>query len=177
MGTMASFRLAVEYPGLAVILILEDPHWKPEHEIQPAEAGQNPAEGIIEWARSLSEKSYDDLLSECRRENPGWPETTIKYMCASKKLLDQNIIETLSAGISVNFTGWLKSVSKISIPTLLITADPDQGAIVTPEAARNALSLNPHISMVNIPDTGHLIRYNKFNEYIRELRSFLNEKT
>ena len=171
MGAMASFKLAVEYPDLPGMLVLEDPPWK----LPSEDPGENPAEGITAWARSLSEKTYEQLIQECRAENPHWPEITIRNMCASKKRLDQNIIGPLSEKVSGNFTGWLRTVSDIKFPVLLITADPALGAIVTPETARKAAGLNPMIRLANIPDTGHLIRYDKFDAYMKVLRSFLED--
>jgi pimeloyl-ACP methyl ester carboxylesterase len=68
---------------------------------------------------------------------------------------------------------WQEVAKAISCPTLLITADPDKGGIVTPEVAAKAQELNPRIEVVHIPDVGHHVRFEAYEAYIDALRTFL----
>jgi pimeloyl-ACP methyl ester carboxylesterase len=61
----------------------------------------------------------------------------------------------------------------ICFPLLLITGNPELGGIVTGEVAARIHQLNPKIQIKNVPDVGHLIRFDKFNEFMSVLTAFL----
>ena len=63
----------------------------------------------------------------------------------------------------------------ITCPTLLITADPEHGAIVTAEGAAAFQALLPHAQVAHIPDAGHSIRREQFDHYMGVIRTFLAE--
>ena len=60
----------------------------------------------------------------------------------------------------------------ICVPTLLITADPQKGALVTPAAAQAAQALNPLIQVAQIPGAGHNIRRENFKAYMEAVKGF-----
>lgn len=169
MGAMVTYQIGVRSPELASALVLEDPPWW-----LPQPASETPVENpIAAWARSLQNRTLDDLLVEYRQEHPNWPETLIVPMCNSKKQLDPNIVDIMTGRLNSDRTDWLKTLGGISVPMLVFTADASLGAIVTPEAARKACELNPKMTLVNIPNVGHLIRFDKYPEFMEVLRAFL----
>ena len=96
-------------------------------------------------------------------------------MCESKKQLDPMIIETLPDRMKFERSNWQTTIQNISHPMLLFTANPDLGAIVTPESAEKVHELNPKVIIVNIPDVGHLIRFDKYSVFMDTLRAFLRQ--
>jgi N-formylmaleamate deformylase len=56
---------------------------------------------------------------------------------------------------------------------LLITADPERGAIVTPQVAAEAQRLQPLVQVVRLPGAGHNVRREAFEPYVQAVRSFL----
>ena len=60
-------------------------------------------------------------------------------------------------------------------PTLLITADPEKGAIVTPEIAKKAAKMNSFIRVVHVAGAGHSIRRENYAEFMRVVREFLKD--
>ena len=72
-------------------------------------------------------------------------------------------------------TDWRDLVPRITCPTLLVTADPDRGAIVTPEAAAEAAQLNPRLRVVRLSGAGHNIRREQFEGFLQAARDFLRQ--
>ena len=57
----------------------------------------------------------------------------------------------------------------------MITADPELGAIVTPEIAQEAAGLLKEGKVVHIPDAGHSIRRENFQPYLEAVTTFLRQ--
>jgi pimeloyl-ACP methyl ester carboxylesterase len=68
---------------------------------------------------------------------------------------------------------WRSLVPQITCPTLLVTADPDKGSIVTPEATAEAVRLNPLVRVVRLRGAGHNIRREQFDGFVAAVRDFL----
>jgi hypothetical protein len=54
----------------------------------------------------------------------------------------------------------------------LITADPERGAIVTPEVAEEARRLLPTLEARRLRGAGHNIRREQFEPYLQAVRAF-----
>ena len=89
-------------------------------------------------------------------------------MGSSKKQVDPDILA------HYDFPRWQETIDKISVPTLLIHGDAEHGGIVTPEIAREAEAINRWITSVKIPNAGHNIRRENFDDYIRCVVDFLD---
>jgi N-formylmaleamate deformylase len=57
---------------------------------------------------------------------------------------------------------------------LLITGDPERGAIVTDESAAALQALLPQLEVAHIPEAGHNIRRDQFARYVDVIRIFLS---
>jgi len=58
---------------------------------------------------------------------------------------------------------------------LLITADPERGAILTDDDVAALQKLVPHLQREHIPGVGHSIRREQFSKYMQSVKAFLNE--
>ena len=67
---------------------------------------------------------------------------------------------------------WATLLRHITCPTLLITADPAGGAVVTAHALR---TLVPQLRVAHIEDAGHSIRRDQFDQYLEVVRTFLHD--
>jgi pimeloyl-ACP methyl ester carboxylesterase len=171
MGAMVTCQIGVRFPELASALILEDPPWWLEPQVSPAPA-ENP---IVTWAKGLRNQTLEELLLAYRRDHPDWPEELLRPMCESKKQLDPTVVDTMSKRLQLERTNWLATIGSIPHPMLVFTADPELGAIVTPQAAAKARELNPKLIQVHVPNVGHLIRFDNFPVFMDALRGFLKE--
>ncbi len=168
MGAMATFELAVRFPEIPRAVVLEDPPWWLDR--PPASHG----DPVGEWAKTLAGRSQEELLAEYRAEHPDWPDELVETMAESKKQLDQAIIDTLVGKVNRVAIDWQSKIGELAMPAMILTANPDLGAIVTPQVAARIRELNPRIEIVNVPNVGHLIRYDNYPAFMSALRGFLN---
>jgi N-formylmaleamate deformylase len=171
MGAMITFQIGVRFPELASALILEDPPWwlSVPAQVPPAE---NP---MAKWAWSLPGKTLEELLVENRRAHPGWSEELLYQVSASKKQLDPAIVDTMLDRAHSDEWSWQENIQNIKIPMLLLTANPALGGIVTPEVVTRVRQLNPRVTIVTLPDVGHLIRFDNYTAFMQALRAFLQD--
>ena len=170
MGGSTASVLASRHPELVRALILEDPGWHdPVPEPAVAAEAQEPRENPwLKWLKLLPEVSLEKVMDKGRADNPTWPEIEIRPWAESKKQLDLNILQAEPVHLP-----WRDVVRAITCPTLLITADSNQGGIVTPQMARTAILINRRIQVSNVAGVGHSIRREDYKEYMKVVREFL----
>lgn len=167
MGAMTAFQLGVRYPEIPRALILEDPPWS-EGE-QDKEGGQPPQRPLSELIDRVSRTTLEDFMAESRLEHPAWPDWVINTWCPAKKQLDPEILTVLT----INRTDWQEGIPQLKCPTLIFTADPEKGGIVTPPVAARVQDLNDRCRVVHMPGTGHHIRFEDYDTYMGHVRAFL----
>ena len=70
-------------------------------------------------------------------------------------------------------SGWRDTARRLRCPTLLVTAEVERGAIVTPEVAEEASRLNPNIRVVHVAGAGHNIRREQYATFQSAVGGFL----
>ena len=68
---------------------------------------------------------------------------------------------------------WQSMVARIKCPTLLVIADHERGAILTPEMAAEAQGLCPTLEVAHVPGAGHNIRREGMSTYMAAVEGFL----
>jgi predicted dehydrogenase/pimeloyl-ACP methyl ester carboxylesterase len=172
MGASTAANAAARYPDLIGKLLLEDPAWRDEPRTGPVAEGRRA--WLEEWRSKLvaqKGKSRAALMAECRVQSPTWAEAELGPWAESKQRLSLNVFR----GFDVPPAPWQDTAAKIACPTLLITADTERGAIVTPEAAEQATRLNACIRVAAIEGAGHNIRREAFEAYMAAVKGFLAE--
>lgn len=172
MGAMVSAQAVSRNPRLAAALVLEDPPWLSPSSPPIEDEGETP---IVAWAKTLHLRSLEELLAEYRRDHPSWPEELVVAMSEAKKQLDPGIIDELGRAFKSGVLSWPSILESISIPLLVITADPSLGAIVGPETVELIRSIKPDTKLANVQNVGHLIRFDAPATFMGILRSFLEE--
>jgi N-formylmaleamate deformylase len=177
MGAMITYEIGVRFPELASALVLEDPPWwlsRPVQTPPPSEPAENP---FAKWVISLSTQTLDELLAQYRKDHPNWPEDLVRPMCESKKQLDPMVLDIMTDRMHSQEENWLTTLQNITHPMLIFAANPELGGIVTPEVVAKVRQLNPKVIIANIPDVGHLIRFDNYTAYMDVLRAFLKQVT
>jgi N-formylmaleamate deformylase len=169
MGAMIAFQVGIQYPNLAKAIVLEDPPWL----LSQQEEDNKSEKTMMEWARKLPSQSIEELETINRKDHPTWTDEMIHLMSESKKQFDPTFVDKLLKSLNRNRIEWLSAIGTICFPLLLITGDPELGGIVTNEVAARIHKLNPEIQIKNVPGVGHLIRFDKFNEFMNILLTFL----
>ena len=175
MGATITYQIGVRFPELASALVLEDPAWwisRPVQAPTPDQPAENP---IAKWANNLPNQTLEELLVQYRKDHPNWSEEFIRLMCESKKQLDPTIVDVMVTKMHSEEWSWLTTLQNITHPLLLFAANPELGGIVTPEVVEKIHELNPNVTIVYVPDVGHLIRFDNHTTFMNALRPFLQQ--
>jgi pimeloyl-ACP methyl ester carboxylesterase len=97
----------------------------------------------------------------------------VRLMCESKKQLDPTIVDVMAEEMHAPGAHWLTTLPNVHHPMLVFVGDSKLGGIVTPEVVAKIRELNPKVTIVIVPDVGHLIRFDKYPAFMEALRSFL----
>ncbi len=167
MGAATAIALAGLYPELPGAILLEDP---PAWWLDVAPPMLDRRARFGERIVALKRKTREELLADQRIQSPRWSEAELQPWADAKLRLSFNVLNRdVAAPLD-----WRATVSRITCPTLLITADPAQGAIVTAEGAAAFQTLLPQAQVAHIPDAGHSIRREQFVHYMQVIRTFLS---
>jgi pimeloyl-ACP methyl ester carboxylesterase len=171
MGAMAAASLAATFPHLVKAIILEDPGWWAKYEVATE---QEQAKEIKQWQRTILKnrtQPIDAIVRYGRRKSPKWAKIEWYSWAQAKQQVNPN----LTSVIRETPVLWREVLPKISCPTLLITADPALGAIVTPEVTAEFITLCPHGQTIYISDAGHCIRRDQFEPFMAAVQPFLQQ--
>jgi N-formylmaleamate deformylase len=168
MGAMVTFQLGVRYPEIPRALLLEDPPWRQNEGRTTVRQTHEPP--MSPWVETVKRLTLDELIAQTRRDHPNWPEWVIQTWCTAKKQLDPNILSILR----IRDGDWPEGVPQITCPTLIVTADPEKGGIVTPEVAARVHQLNPLCQVAHIPGTGHHVRFEAYATYMEVIQTFFH---
>jgi N-formylmaleamate deformylase len=173
LGAMTSLTVASLFPDLPRAIILEDPpaFWR------TAPPSQEQQDFRAEMRASFYDKkrrTRAELLESVRKDNPDWPDAELDPWVDSKHRFSLKITQMLDSRESVpaDFSTLLR---QITCPVLLITADPERGAILTDEDVAELQQSVPHLQREHIPGAGHSIRREQFSKYMQRVKAFLNE--
>ena len=166
MGAASTLVLAGTYPEVLRAILLEDP---------PAWRAAAPETRLLASRRAkivaLKRKTREELIADRRHEDPHWSEAELGPWADSKLRLSFYVLNWGSP----TAVDWPGTLGRISCPALLITADPEQGALVTPAGAASLRALVPQMKVAHIAGAGHSIRRDQFARYTEIVRRFLAE--
>lgn len=167
MSASSAAVLAGEYPNLAHCLILEDPPWRSE----TLETNGEREGRMAKWQQQIVKnraKTREEIIAFARAWHPSWDEIEYGPWADAKRRVSPHAFEFILTERS-----WEEAIPKIACPTLLITADPERGAVLTPEVTQQIVDINPNIQAVHVPEAGHDIRREQFDAYMEAVQIFL----
>ncbi|MBO0709438.1 MAG: alpha/beta hydrolase [Candidatus Dormibacteraeota bacterium] len=162
MGAQTAAEIAATEHELTACVILEDPPWR--------DATQTTA-GRWDYIRRAQELPREEVPAYCRQLHPTWDDAEVEPWVDAKRQFDLSLLEAPRPGSS---RPWREIVAAIRCPTLLLTADPDLGAIVTPEAGTEAARL-ARGRVERIAGAGHNIRREQYPAYRAAFTGFLHQ--
>ena len=169
MGGQTTFRLAVERPELVRCAILEDPPFRPP-QTAPDPSFSEVRQRMQAQVAHVKGLSGEDALAYARQSHPTWPAAALPAWVEAKQQVSQTFLGALGGG---DEPPWTELLPRINCPVLLLTGDPERGAIITPEAAEQARQLNPRVQVVHLAGAGHNIRRERFDGFLSAVRDFL----
>ncbi len=171
MGANTALKFASCYPELPRAVILEDPPLREAVERENPGQAQPFVERMRQSILGYKAMSRDALIAMIHNQAPAWSEDELGPWADSKLQVSLNFVEGMK-NRPMPVSPW-EDLAKITCPVLLITADPEKGAIITPEIAQKASQVLPSLKVVRIPNAGHSIRREAFSVYIEVVKGFL----
>ena len=170
MGAANVAIAAASYPGLARCVVLEDPPWRRAFSAEEiAAAAETWRAEIID----LKSRTREAIIAELRAQHPNWAEVEWGPWVDSKLQVSPDVVEWVRG--EMTFAFWHETIRKITCPMLLVTGDPELGAIVAPDVAREVANLCLNARVAHIGGAGHSIRRERFEEYVDAVGGFLRE--
>ncbi|HET8631664.1 MAG TPA: alpha/beta hydrolase [Thermomicrobiales bacterium] len=176
MGAATAAGVAAEASDRLRGVALEDPPWRdgpPPAPTAPAASGSRAplrSPEWVAWMRSLKAMSPEERHALASTERANWDEVDRVHWADAKANFNLAVIEQ---PLDFGRPPWREIVARIRCPVLLITADPERGAIVTPEAAAEAAQLLANGRVAHIPGAGHNIRREQYEPYRAAVLGFL----
>ncbi|RAQ94327.1 alpha/beta fold hydrolase [Thermogemmatispora tikiterensis] len=178
MGAVTAAMVAAEYPDLVRAIVLEDP---PLLDAPPLQTDvtkaliatpDGPASpSTWQWLFELRALPPEERLIKARALQPAWAEEEIDPWAASKAEVQIAVLD--AAHVAIGAFPWREVFARIQCPMLLITGDPQLGAVLTPETAHQAAALARQCQVVQIAGAGHNIRRDRYEAMLRAATGFL----
>ncbi len=171
LGAETAALVAASYPERVSSLILEDPPFIRDLSRETPEAKQERAEKFRRSILDFSTMSLDDIIEKGRLDHPDWRESEFFLWAKAKKQVSENVINI----VLEERPFWRDYVSKIVCPVLLFTGNNDHGAIITPDVSDDIKSAVKQVKIINVPNAGHNIRRQNFNQFYDEVKAFIRK--
>ena len=170
MGASTAAIAAATHPGMFRCVILEDPPWR---SALPADMPDIATTRAVWREDLLAMKTMDDaaLLARCRAESPGWSDEDYALWVESKKAVNPDALDVLPSFVRL----WPEDVRRIDCPLLILTGEPERGALFDPGAEQIVRQVRPDAQVVRIPGAGHQVRREGFVAYLETVRRFLKD--
>ena len=173
MGAVTAMTLAGLYPDVPGAILLEDPPaWWYAGGLSPTPNTPEQLAKMREEFTARKMQTREALIAKQHSETPAWSDAELGPWADSKLRLNPNIVEIFEPYFATS-VDWAAILPRISCPALLITADVDKWAIVSPEGAAKLKAIIPQLEVIHIPNAGHCIHRDQMDVYMTDLKAFL----
>jgi N-formylmaleamate deformylase len=171
MGALTTLRLIADEPDLARCAILEDPPvWITPPTTPPGR--ESVRDKIRRSVRDAQASDVESTIRRSREHSPLWSDDEWRPWAEAKMQVSRAFMDDLGGGRAITHD-WRDLLPLVRCPVLLVTADVDRDAIVTPEAANEAQALQPGLQVIRLRGAGHNIRREQFDAFVAAARAFL----
>jgi pimeloyl-ACP methyl ester carboxylesterase len=179
MGAGTVMRLAAEYPDVPRAVIMLDPGLGAPavRSATPGASQARPAPrpgalvmfGEPEQLVAQNNRSYDELVAQCRKESPKWDVRDCQYWAMSKRLYHGSY-NPPAPGSGMPRMNTQEVLGKITAPALILKADAPADVRKANDQAASALRNG---RLVHIDGSGHNLHHDQRQRTVQEFISFL----
>ncbi len=182
MGGMTTLALAGLYPDVPGAILVEDgmpfEMRRVADEKNETEGG---SDGLRAYLNAIRGKSHAELMAWRRVQSPSWSETDVRTFADAKVRLNPQTLAPFMDPSSVTPTArdaaapvdWPTLLRQIRCPALLITGDPELGAMVTASQAARLQEQVPALRLAHIANASHDVRRDQTDAFLAIIRPFL----
>ncbi len=170
MGAATAAEFAAEYPQSVRALILIDPPWVEPHLLGPDLIEQQ-KDNFLRRIQAYHSMGFSELELTVKAEHPSWHEDDLRSWAKAKTQVREEVV----AVVPHLTEGWQEIAEKIRCDVLLLTADPEKGALISSEVAASLQKNHLNWTIVRIPDAGHNVQREAFAQTKEQIFAFLRK--
>ncbi|OJX40645.1 MAG: hypothetical protein BGO78_06585 [Chloroflexi bacterium 44-23] len=167
LGAAVTAAFARTHPALISGIVLIDPPWRMEQ--SSLEEKILAAQFYLDRIRSLKAKSLEELMEAGRQEHPNWEESEYMQWAKGIQLVSENTVEWFTT----EKRPWQEIAAGLTVPGLLLSGEPELGAIVTPQVATAVAGMWKKGEIHHFPGAGHFIHRDQYFKFRDVVRRFL----
>ena len=159
LGGLVVLACQLADPGFARSLVLEDPFLRPQ-----------PTPEMVAWLLA----DYEEPITEARlaAARPRWMPRDVAAKVEALRAAGPHVVERTLEGVG-GLDLWPR-MAELTVPTLLMAADPAQDALVSRLDADTAAE-NPVVRVAVVPGSSHSIHRDSYAGFWSVLAEFMNE--
>jgi N-formylmaleamate deformylase len=179
MGGMTTFALAGLYPDVPGAILVED--GMPFEMRRTATENEGARDGLRAYFDTIKGKNHEELMAWRRIQSPNWPETDVRTFADAKIRLNPQTLAPFinrdavasNARDMASPVDWPTLLRQIRCPALLITGDPELGAMVSASQAAALQEQVPTLRVAHIPNASHDVRRDQSEDFLAIISPFL----
>jgi pimeloyl-ACP methyl ester carboxylesterase len=123
---------------------------------------------IAEYTKPFEDPSAATILAQ----NPKWHHQDARIKAEALEASSPEVVQRTA----LENQPWdlVSAVMGLDCPTLLIAADPDQGALVAPAVGDGIAAANPHVTFRVLAGAGHSMHRDSYEEFWGALHGYLS---
>ncbi|MBA4400033.1 MAG: hypothetical protein C0396_09245 [Anaerolinea sp.] len=169
MGAALAGLVAARLPKVIRGVIMIDPPWRDEAEIIPSNGKERLDEATRAGFWKAKETDLQTLMARAKVENPGWDESEFMQLAKARQQFNPEALNS----VMIRAFPWKEIAPRLACPGLLITGDPEYGAIITPMLAGKIERLWRKGKVIHVPRAGHNIHRDQFAFVMQAVSTFL----
>ena len=170
MGAALAALVAARLPKVIRGAVLIDPPWRDEEELIPSNGKERYDETFREGFRKIKETNLEVLMAKGRAENPGWDDSEFSQWARARQQFNLDTLNT----VMIRAFPWHEIAPRLTCQGLLITGDPEYGAVITPALGEKITKAWRKGKLVHVPRAGHSIHRDQFVFVMQAISSFLH---
>lgn len=170
MGAALAGLVAARLPKVIRGVVMIDPPWRDEVEIIPSNGKERLDEATRARFWKAKETDLQILMARAKVENPGWDESEFMQWAKARQQFNPEALNS----VIIRAFPWKEIAPRLACPGLLITGDPDYGAIITPALAGQIGRLWRKGKVIHVPRAGHNIHRDQFVFVMQAVDTFLH---
>ena len=179
MGGMTTFALAGLYPDIPGAILVED--GMPFEMRRTTTENEGARDGLRAYFDTIKGKDHEELMAWRRIQSPNWSETDVRTFADAKIRLNPQTLAPFmnrdavasNARDMASPVDWPTLLRQIRCPALLITGDPELGAMVSASQAATLQENVPTLRVAHIANASHDIRRDQSGDFLKIISPFL----
>jgi len=172
MGSAVAALTARLAPDLVRLVILEDPPWLEKAVSDNPNLISAQVAAMRQWITGVKSMTFEEIMAFGKGNFPNWDQSEFFQWAKSKQMVKLEALDWLTDPQP----DWRETINQIRCPGLLITSDPERGAVVSPATTAEAKTYWKKLDSVHLPGAGHHIHREQYYAFRDLVRKYIKAK-